>query len=79
MLHGTVRASLTRDDAQLALRLIARGSEDSLRAAEAVNWTVPPRRAYSPSRLAVRRRRGPLTDQSTMFGQRVPCQRGKPV
>jgi hypothetical protein len=36
MLHGTVRASLSRDDAQLALRLIARGSEDSLRAAEAV-------------------------------------------
>ncbi len=36
MLHGNVRASLTRDDAQLALRLIARGSEDSLRAAEAL-------------------------------------------
>jgi hypothetical protein len=36
MLKGTVRASLTRDDAQLALRLIARGSEEALRAAEAV-------------------------------------------
>jgi hypothetical protein len=36
MMDGNVRASLTRDDAQLALRLIARGSEDALRAAEAV-------------------------------------------
>ena len=34
MLDGNVRGSLTRDDAQLALRLIARGSDDALRAAE---------------------------------------------
>jgi hypothetical protein len=34
MLEGKVRASLTRDDAQLALRLIARGSEEALAAAE---------------------------------------------
>ena len=36
MVNGHVRASLTRDDAQLALRLIARGSDDALRAAEAL-------------------------------------------
>jgi len=36
MLNGNVRASLTRDDAELALRLIARGSESALKAAEAV-------------------------------------------
>lgn len=36
MVNGNVRDSLTRDDAQLALRLITRGSEDALRAAEAV-------------------------------------------
>lgn len=36
MQDGHIRGSLSRDDAQLALRLIARGSEDALRAAEAV-------------------------------------------
>ena len=36
MLNGDVRGSLTRDDAQLALRLIARGSDEALRAAEAL-------------------------------------------
>jgi hypothetical protein len=36
MLDGNVRSSLTRDDAELALRLIARGSESALAAAEAV-------------------------------------------
>ena len=36
MLHGSIRASLTRDDAELALRLIARGSERALAAAEAL-------------------------------------------
>jgi len=36
VLDGNVRGSLTRDDAQLALRLIARGSDDALRAAEAL-------------------------------------------
>jgi hypothetical protein len=36
MLNGNVRGSLTRDDAQLALRLVARGSDDALRAAEAL-------------------------------------------
>jgi hypothetical protein len=34
MIDGHVRSSLTRDDAQLALRLIARGSEEGLAAAE---------------------------------------------
>lgn len=36
MLDGNVRGSLTRDDAELALRLIARGSESALAAAEAL-------------------------------------------
>ena len=36
MLDGNVRSSLTRDDAELALRLIARGSESALAAAEAL-------------------------------------------
>src|SRR5262249_53185832 len=36
MLEGTGRPPLTRDDAELALRLIARGSESALAAAEAV-------------------------------------------
>ena len=34
MLLGNVRASLTRDDAQLALRLLAQGEARSLEAAE---------------------------------------------
>lgn len=36
MLNGNVRGSLTREDAELALRLIARGSESGLAAAEAL-------------------------------------------
>ena len=36
MLNGNVRASLTREDATLALRLIARGSAEALSAAEAL-------------------------------------------
>ena len=36
MLDGNVRSSLTRDDAELALRLIARGSPSALAAAEAL-------------------------------------------
>jgi hypothetical protein len=36
MIDGQIRSTLTRDDAQLALRLIARGSAESLMACEAL-------------------------------------------